>query len=199
MPEPASAELEWELLFEGPPQGAVSEFTVAASDPSVLYVGTVDGRVFRFGDGGQTWEQAITVWPQGEGPRVSRLVVHPEKPDHLYVVAGSDPRPYRSRDGGLTWELLGTPESVGAVRPGDPDTLYAGLSISYDDGVTWTETAGLDGNLDAAWVNLHMPGVVLQGKYLSLDGGHTWSKVLTVRAFVLPAIPRIRSGSTRPR
>ncbi|MFC1526863.1 WD40/YVTN/BNR-like repeat-containing protein [Candidatus Latescibacterota bacterium] len=183
-PAPASAEPSWELLFEGPPAGVVSRFVAAPSDPGVLYVGTLDGRVFRSGDGGHTWERlAITVSPPAEGSRVTHLVVHPEKPDHLYVeFEDHGPPPHRSRDGGRTWELLGSPGPVGAVRPGDPDTLYAGRQVSYDDGVTWTEPEGLDGNLEAAWVNPREPGAVLQGRHLSLDGGHTWRQVLTFQA-----------------
>ncbi len=109
-----------------------------------------------------------------ESHHIGRVVVHPTRPDIVYVAAlghlyseNPDRGLYKTTDGGGTWaKVLGVTvdgRSVGVVDvvmdPADPETLYA---ASYDRfRKPWT--FGLGG-----------PG---SGIHKTTDGGRTWAKL----------------------
>ena len=108
---------------------SVGAVAVSESDPNVIYVGmgehSVRGvttshgdGVYRSTDAGRTWKHMGL-----EATRtISRIRVHPDDPDRVYVAAQGSPFApspdrgiYRSSDGGHSWELvLHVDESTGA-------------------------------------------------------------------------------------
>ena len=144
--------------------------------------GSYGDGVYRSTDAGKTW---INVGLQ-DTRHISRVRVHPDNPDLVYVAAlghAFGPHPdrgvFRSTDGGGTWEkVLATGNEAGAIDlsmdPGNPRRLYA-----------------------AAWrmrrrfwdIESGGPG---SGLYRSADGGDTWVDVSQNPGF--PAGPLGRIG-----
>jgi len=160
--------------------GSVGAIAVAPSDPNVIYVGMGehpvrgvmtshgDG-VYRSTDAGKTW---VNVGLE-KTRQISRIRVHPNDPDLVYVAAQGAPYGpsaergiYRSKDGGKTWALIHTVSpSAGAsdlaMDPSNPRVLYA----TY-------------------WDHQRLPWVVRSGGlgsglWKSTDGGDSWTKLET--------------------
>ena len=160
--------------------GSVGAITVAPSDPNVVYVGMgehpVRGVMTSHGDGIYRSTDAGKTWAHLGLDRtraISRIRVHPNDPDLVYVAAQGAPYGptkergiYRSKDGGKTWTLVhSVNESTGAsdlaMDPSNPRVLFA-----------------------AYWDHLRMPWQVRSGGpgsgiYKSTDGGDTWTKLET--------------------
>ena len=78
---------------------SVRSLALAASDPSILVAGALDG-VFRTRDGGLTWER---ISPEGhpEIKNIESLAIDPRDPNVIY--AGTWHLPWKTVDGGQTW------------------------------------------------------------------------------------------------
>ena len=123
---------------------SVGAIAVAPSDENVVYVGmgehAVRGVMTSHGDGvykstdaGRTWQHMGL----SRSRSISRIRVHPDNPDHVYVaVQGAPYGPteergiYRSVDGGVNWENIRyVGETAGAadlaMDPTNPRILYA--------------------------------------------------------------------------
>lgn len=173
------AGMTWRNVTDGSLNTAsVGAIAVAASDPNVVYVGMGehpirgvttshgDG-VYRSTDAGRTWTHLGL-----EATRaISRIRVHPDDPDLVYVAAQGAPFAptpergiYRSTDGGETWELvLHVDESTGAsdlaMDPRNPRILYAAM---WDhDREPWVIRSGGPGS----------------GFWKSMDGGDSWEEI----------------------
>ena len=109
----------WEPISDGYFGGSIGAISVSESDPNIIYVGegeqTLRGNVssghgmWKSTDAGETW-QYIGL-PKSE--HISRIRVHPENPDIVYVgVIGNLWKPnserglYKTNDGGVTWEKI---------------------------------------------------------------------------------------------
>jgi photosystem II stability/assembly factor-like uncharacterized protein len=111
----------WERLDY--PKGApgVWSFLFRPSDPSVMYLGTAPGEIYRSINGGDSWQKLSATMGSNEcvmafPTRVIALAADPNFPDEVYAaleVAGV----IRSSDGGDTWE-----EITGSLAPSE-DTL----------------------------------------------------------------------------
>ncbi len=158
--------------------GSVGAVEVAVSDPNVIYVGMgeapVRGVTTSHGDGvykstdaGKTWTHLGLAMTR----QISRIQIHPQNPDVVYVAAQgnmwtSNPERgiYRSIDGGTTWDLvLHVSDKAGAsdlsMDPTNPRILYAGF-----------------------WEHQRLPWKVISGGedggvYKSTDGGDTWEEL----------------------
>lgn len=174
---------------------------ISLSDPDVLYatVETDDAegsglRMYRTGDGADTWEQVDAAGApcQFRCYYTNTVSVHPDDPDE--VVFGSV-RLYRSRDGGETFRSLsGVPYVDEQLLVLDTargaDALYlandGGVHRTTDAGDSWTSLAS---NLAVIQfyrgIALHPsdPGVTLggtqdQGTLRSSPGSMVWTQVI---------------------
>ena len=111
----------WERL-DYPRTGApVWSFLFRPGDPSVMYLGTAPGEIYRSLNGGDSWQRLSATMGSNEcamsfPTRVIALAADPNYPDEIYAaleVAGV----IRSADGGDTWE-----EITGSLAPSE-DTL----------------------------------------------------------------------------
>ena len=173
------AGISWRNISDGQfGVGSIGAITVSSSNPNVIYVGTgtacVRGVSSSHGDGvyksmdsGETWSHLGLK----ETRQISKVIVHPNNPDLVYLAAqgtpwkGSKERGiYRSKDGGKTWDqVLFVDELASAsdlsMDMTNPQILYA-----------------------AFWHHQRLPWQVRSGGpnsgiYKSTDGGDTWDKL----------------------
>lgn len=168
---------------------SVGALAMAASDPNVIYAGMGEAcirenvlhgdGVYRSTDGGKTWTHAGLQ----ETRHISRIRIHPENPDIVYVAAFGHafaPNPergvYRTMDGGKTWQrVLFRDEHSGVIDlsmdPTNPRILYAATYQSQR--TPWSLEAGGPGS----------------GLFKTTDGGESWTE-LTGR----PGLPEGTKG-----
>ncbi len=167
----------WTPIFDDQSVYSIGDIALDPSNSSIVWVGTgenVGGRhvsfgdgVYRSRDGGQSWENLGL----DESNHISKIIVHPEDSDTVWVAAqgplwssGGDRGVYKTTDGGETWDnVLSAGEWTGAtdivVDPRNPDRLYAAL---------WQRHRTV-----AAYVG----GGPETGIHISDDGGETWREV----------------------
>ena len=168
----------WTPIFDDQPTGSVGSIAVAASDPSIIYVGSGEGLhrpdlsvgdgVYKTTDGGRSW----THLGLRDGQQIAQIAVDPRNANRLFVaVAGHPYGPneergiFRSTDGGRTFErVLYRDENTGGadvqIDASNPETVYASL---------WEAREGPWEN--GSW---NGPG---GGIFKSTDGGKTWRQL----------------------
>ncbi len=162
LPDLAQA-LHWRNI--GPYRGGRTRAVAGVpSEPSVFYVGAVDGGVWKTDDFGRTWRPIFDHEPTGS---IGALFVAPSDPNIVYASSGEGlHRPdlsvgngiYKSTDAGKTWTHLGLRDGQQipelAVDPHDPNRVFAAVA-GHPYGPN--EERGI---------------------FRSTDGGQTWQKVL---------------------
>lgn len=146
--------------------GRVSAVDVVLSDPTIIYVGSATGGVFRSRDGGVSWHPIFDDQP---ALGIGAVAVFQPDPSIVWVGGGEgNPRNsagvgdgiFRSRDAGDSWERVGLEGSERIHRvithPRNPDIVWAGvMGPAWSDGET-------------------------RGVYRTIDGGESWDQVLYV-------------------
>ncbi len=165
----------WQPIFDQEPTGSIGAIAVAASDPSIIYVGTGAGIIrpdlstgnglYKSTDAGKTW----THLGLDETQMIAWIAIDPTDPNRLFVAALGHPYGpnaergiFRSTDGGTTWEKVlyhdeYTSGNSVIIDPADPSIVYAALwqqQQSFREG----DEFGGAGN----------------GIFKSTDGGTTW-------------------------
>ncbi len=162
------AGLRWRLL--GPNRaGRLSTVTGVPGDPTVYYIGTPDGGLWKTTDGGTVWRpifDAVGV------PSIGAIAVAASNPSVVYVGTGHNlvgRGVFRSADAGRTWQPAGLGDTkyltALLVDPHDPDTVLAG--------------AGSGGNF-GTMVYYNNGPTATRGVYRTTDGGRSWTHVLAV-------------------
>ncbi len=145
--------------------------------PDTVWVGTgeswtrnsvsIGTGVYRSSDGGDRWK---TMGLENT-ERISRIMIHPENPDIVYVAAlghlwgpNEERGLYRTGDGGATWrKVLYVDDNTGCsdfdMDPDNPDILYAGMWQFRR--TAWDFYSGGAGS----------------GLYKSTDGGNSWREL----------------------
>ena len=135
----------WKNVTDSIGLAATGAVAIAPSNPNVVWIGTGDqanarssysGKgVFKSTDAGATWQSVGLT----DSQHIARIVIHPSKPDVVYVAAmghlfstNTERGVFRTLDGGRTWKkVLYVNEGVGAIdlviNRQKPDVLYAAM------------------------------------------------------------------------
>src|SRR6476620_9897389 len=164
-------EMRWRMI--GPFRASRTKAgTGVPSQPSVFYIGVVNGGVWKTNDFGRTWTPIFDDQPTGS---IGAIAIAPSDPNVVYVGSGEGlQRPdlstgdgiYKSTDAGKTWTHLGLrdgqqiPQIV--VDPKNPDRLFVavlghpygpnderGIFRSTDGGATFSKVLYKDENTGA--------------------------------------------------
>lgn len=167
----------WQPVFHDQSTYAVGAIAVAPSSRETVWVGTGEDLmarssyagtgIFKSIDGGKTWQNMGL----HDSHHINRIVVHPTKPDVVYVAVMGHQYTYneerglfKTTDGGKTWtKSLEISEKVGVtdvvLDPSNPDTV---LAAAWErDRKAWNNVEGGPGS----------------GIYKSTDAGKTWKKI----------------------
>ncbi|MFC1730714.1 hypothetical protein ACFL6I_10315 [candidate division KSB1 bacterium] len=175
----------WEHIFDRYSTASVGDIALFQKDPNILWVGTGEGNtrnsiswgdgIYKSTDGGETFEHMGLESTH----HISRVIVHPDNPDIVYVAAqghlwgyDGDRGIFMTMNGGRTWQKLtnGLPDDgrTGAVdmiiNPEDPRVLY----VSFWERLRrpWRfDSGGPDG------------GQGNGGIFKTEDGGQSWEKL----------------------
>jgi len=158
--------LSWRSIGPAEMGGRTTDIAAIPGDPSVVYMATASGGLFKTENGGISWRSILET---GGTLSVGAIALAPSDENVLYVGSGEGaPRNstsigdgvYRSTDAGKSFTHVGLAdiERVSRIRvhPRDPATVYV-----------------------AALGHLWGPNEA-RGVYRSRDGGDTWDRVLYV-------------------
>jgi photosystem II stability/assembly factor-like uncharacterized protein len=163
IPESLYSEMKWRMI--GPFRaGKVNAVAGVPGKPGVYYFGANGGGVWKTTDGGTVWKPIFDKEPVAS---IGALALAPSNPNTIYVGSGENNiysditfgnGVYKSLDGGETWQHLGLTDTRHIARilvdPRNPDVvLVAAMGHSFGPNEE-------------------------RGVFRSIDGGHTWKKVL---------------------
>jgi photosystem II stability/assembly factor-like uncharacterized protein len=164
--------------FDNQTSASTGAVAIAKSNSNLVWVGTGepantranswgDG-VYRSLDGGKTWAHMGL----GDSRQISAIVIHPTRPDTVYVAAmgyewgrNSERGIFKTTDGGKSWsKILFINDTTGFIDlqadPKNPEVLYA---------AAWQRFRFGGGDMAESG-----PG---SGLYKTLDGGKKWTKL----------------------
>ena len=146
--------------------GRIASVDAVVSDPSVIYVGSATGGVWKSTDAGTTWEPIFDKQPVSS---IGAVAIYQANPSIVWIgtgesnirnSAGVGRGVYKSLDGGKTWIDLGLKktETISKILldPTNSDVAYVGAL-----GTNWGATKE-------------------RGVYKTTDGGKTWKNILFV-------------------
>jgi photosystem II stability/assembly factor-like uncharacterized protein len=170
----------FEPVFEQQGTSTIGDLAISPKNPQIVWVGTGEANIFRSSnpgcgvwkttDGGKSWEHMGLE----ETFTISRILVHPENPDIVYVAASGhewtqnkERGLYKTTDGGLNWEKIlyvGPESGVNdlVMDPRDPEVLYA---------TTWQRTR-LKWNDPRTYEDHKHNGI-----WKTTNGGQSWKQL----------------------
>ncbi len=169
--------ITWKPIFERQGTISIGDIALEPNNPEVIWVGAGESNprnsvsfgdgVYKSNDGGKTWQHMGLK----ETERISRIVIHPNNADVVFVGAlghafgpNAERGVFMTTDGGKTWQktLYIDPEHGVAdmdIDPSNPNVVYAAM-WSFER-KPWT----------------HRSGSEKGGVFRSIDGGRTWKKI----------------------
>jgi len=170
----------WEPIFDQEASTSIGDVTIDPSNNDIVWIGTGEPNIFRSSmagsgvykstDAGKTWQHMGLTGTH----TIARIVIHPKKPDVVYVAASGhewtnnkERGVYKTVDGGKNWKkILYVDEETGAndlvMDPSNSDTLYAS---------TWQR-------MRKKWNDpRNEPDYKRSGIYKTTDGGKTWKPI----------------------
>ncbi len=152
--------------------GRIDDFAVLETNPSVFYVATATGGLWKTMNHGTTWE---SLFNDREVVSIGDVAIAPNDASVVWVGTGENNNRqssswgggiYKSTDGGHRWKHMGLTESRHIARivvdPVDHDVVYVaalghlwgpnrerGVYKTTDGGVTWTPVLQVDENTGA--------------------------------------------------
>jgi photosystem II stability/assembly factor-like uncharacterized protein len=158
--------LEWRSIGPANMGGRVTDVEGVPGDPSVVYVASASGGLWKTTNGGVSWKPIF----EREGTiSIGDIAVQPGNADVVWVGTGeSNTRNsvsfgdgvYKTLDGGKTWKHMGLKDtqfiSGIVINPQNPDIVYVG-AVGHAFGP----------NED-------------RGVFMTTDGGKTWAKTLYI-------------------
>ncbi len=164
----------WQSLFDEHGTQSIGSIAIAPSQTNTYYAGTGEANIFRASlpglgmyksiDAGKTWQH---IGLENTGT-ISRVIVHPENPDMVYVAASGNEWTYNAErgvylttNGGKNWKkILFENAQSGCIDlvmdKSNPDVLYASMWNRVRK--RWSDPVPEDGD--------HL--------YKTTDGGKTW-------------------------
>jgi len=165
--EQAFSRLEWRSIGPANMGGRIADVEGVPGDPSVVYVASASGGLWKTTNGGVTWKP---IFERQGTISIGDIALQPGNPDVVWVGTGeSNVRNsvsfgdgvYKSTDGGKTWTHMGLKEtehiSAIAINPQNPDIVYIGalghafgpndergVFMTTDGGKTWNKTLFID-------------------------------------------------------
>jgi photosystem II stability/assembly factor-like uncharacterized protein len=165
--EKAFERLEWRSIGPANMGGRTADIEGVPENPSVVYVATASGGLFKTVNGGVTWKP---IFERQSTISIGDIALAPSNPDTVWVGTGeSNVRNsvsfgdgvYKSTDGGQNWQHMGLRNteriSAIAIHPQNPDIVYVGalghafgpnedrgVFMTTDGGKTWTKTLYID-------------------------------------------------------
>ncbi len=156
----------WRSVGPASMGGRIVDLAVVESDPTIFYVATASGGLFKTTNNGTTFSP---VFEKESTVSIGDVCVASSNPNILWVGTGEHNARnsvswgdgiYKSIDGGKTWKHMGLKESfqIGriAIHSKDPNTVYVGAL-----GRLWGPNEE-------------------RGLYKTTDGGKTWEKSLFI-------------------
>ena len=182
--------LEWRCIGPANMGGRIDDVAVVEGNPSIIYLATASGGVWKTTNNGVTWEPIFDDQPTST---IGDITVAPSNPDIVWVGTGEPNNRqssswgngvYKSTDGGKTWTNMGLRDThhIGriVIHPKNPDIVYVaalghlwgpnkqrGLFRTTDGGKTWVNTKFIDENtgfVDVA-IDPESPNVLYAASY----------------------------------
>jgi hypothetical protein len=141
-PGPPYANMVWREVGPATAGGRIAAVAGSATDPSLYYVGSAGGGVWKSANGGQTWS---AVFEKQKVAAIGAVVIDPTDNKTIWVGTGeANPRNdvsygdgvYKTTDGGKTWTNMGLPNSRQISRividPRDHNRVIVAVCRSVD-------------------------------------------------------------------
>lgn len=146
--------------------GRVTSIDVVLTNPSIMYIGTASGGLWKSTNGGTNFSP---IFDEQSIASIGAVAINQQNPDVVWAGTGEgNPRNsqnfgngiYKSLDAGKTWQLMGLENTRNIhrviINPKNPDIVYVGVQ-----GAAYGEHPE-------------------RGVYKTTDGGKTWEKILYI-------------------
>src|SRR5262245_49576989 len=180
--------------------GRIATVAGVPGDPTVYYVGSASGGVWKTTNGGTTFEPVFDDQPVAA---IGAIAVAPSDPNIVWVGTGESwvirysdvmgDGVYVSKDAGKTWKNMGLVETGRIARvlihPADPNIVYVcsqgrmtgpqeerGIFKTTDGGVNWKRVLFVDGKTGCSGLSMDAknPNILLAGVWQAEQ--HTWGQ-----------------------